>query len=260
VILDLYTTLGPTLANHARQPLRPLADATTAERLLAILDGVAIDSCVTFAPLWRGGPVHDPEYTDANAAVAEAVQAHPDRIIGYARVNPNYGARAVALARRCFDEYGFRGLMLDTGADNVEPSDPDLVHPLVELAAERGLPVLVESGWSPISPAVFWPLAEAFPDTPIVLAHLGGRLIDDAVGLCHHAANVYLETSDHMHLLGQVVKAVGADRILFGSNVPFSAPEAELMKVTIRPDLTDEQKALILGGNAARLHGLNGRS
>jgi predicted TIM-barrel fold metal-dependent hydrolase len=257
MIIDCYTSLGPSLANHDDQLLRPLSDATSAEALLAVMDRVGTDRAVVFAPRWLGqAGAADADYSKANAFVAEAVKAYPDRLIGYARINPNYGADAVAALERCFDEYGFRGFTFDPEWEHVDPRDQTLVYPLVQAAAERGLPVLVECSWSPISPASFWRLAEDFPKTPVILSHLGFRLQDDAVHLASRVPNIYLETSDHMYFLGHVAEAIGADRLLFGSNAPFSVPEAELLKVTMRNDLSDEDKALILGGNAARLHPL----
>ena len=44
-------------------------------------------------PRWIGGEVFDPNYEKANIAIADAVKKHPDRLIGFGRVNPNWGAR-----------------------------------------------------------------------------------------------------------------------------------------------------------------------
>ncbi len=256
MIIDTYTTLGPVLASHAKQELQPFDDTETVDGLLAVLDRAGIDRAVVFAPRWVGGDVIDPTYALANEAVHAAAQQHPDRIIGYARVNPNYGADALAEAVRCFDEYGFKGLMLDAEWENFIPSDRELVYPLVSAVRDRGLAVLVECGYAPMSPAVFWELATDFPETPIILAHLGGRLMADALTIVERTDNVYVETSDHMYRLGRYAAQVGAHRILFGSNTPFAAPETELFKVNVREDISAEDKALILGGNAARLNRL----
>ena len=256
MIVDCFTQVGAGLANHRTQLLQPLTDTSSADGLLAALDRAGIDRAVAFAPRWVGGDVVDPTYEAGNRAVSEAVHRFPQRLIGYARVNPNYGPAAVAEFEHCCRDYGFRGLMLDPEWENFTPSDRHLVYPLLETARGFGVPVLFNSGYAPAEPALFWRVADDFPELPIVLGHMGGRLTVDAVLVAERAPNVYLESSDNMYRLGTMAKRIGVERVLFGSNTPFSSPEAEMYKITVRKDLSTAQKDLILGGNAARLHGL----
>lgn len=256
MIVDCFTQLGAGITNHQTQLLRPLEDTSTAQGLIAAMDRAGINRAVTFAPRWVGGPVIDPSYDAGNRAVREAVQQFPDRLVGYARVNPNYGDGAVRELESCLSEYEFKGLMLDPEWENFTPDDRHLVYPLLETVRRFGVPVLFSSGYAPAEPALFWRVADDFPEVPVVLGHMGGRLTVDAVLIAERAPNIYLETSDHMYRLGTMAKRIGMERVLFGSNVPFSSPEVELYKVTVRKDLSAEQKAMILGGNAARLHAL----
>lgn len=257
MIIDTYAQMGPGIASHASQLLVPMHDTSTAEGMIALMDRVGIDRSIVFAPKWVGGAFVDPDYAQANAFLAEAVRAHPQRLAGCARVNPNYGAAAVRELERCLGEYGFRGLMLDPEWENFHPGDTALVYPLLEVARAKKVPVVFHSWYAPSEPALFWKVANDFPELPIVIAHMGGRLTVDAALIAERATNLHLETSDHMYRLGPFAKRLGAERILFGSNAPFAAPEAELFKVTIRKDLSPEEKDLILGGNAARLYGLS---
>jgi predicted TIM-barrel fold metal-dependent hydrolase len=66
-----------------------------------------------------------------------------------------------------------------------------------------------------------------------------------------------------MYLLWKCVKVLGADRVLFGTNLPFSVPEAEMLKITHSSKttvyhLSKEDQAMVLGGSAVRLHGITG--
>ena len=53
-------------------------------------------------------------------------------------------------------------------------------------------------------------------------------------------------------MIEQLGEEAGADRVLFGSDVPLMDPRSQLGKI-ITADITDEDKRLVLGGNARRL-------
>ena len=55
-----------------------------------------------------------------------------------------------------------------------------------------------------------------------------------------------------MGYLEAIVEAVGAERVIFGTDMPFIDPFFGLAKVS-GAKLTAGQKALILGGNVRRL-------
>ncbi len=59
-------------------------------------------------------------------------------------------------------------------------------------------------------------------------------------------------------MLELAIEAIGAERILFGTDTPLLDPHAQLARV-IGADLTDSDRALILGENLARLLGLGER-
>jgi predicted TIM-barrel fold metal-dependent hydrolase len=51
------------------------------------------------------------------------------------------------------------------------------------------------------------------------------------------------------------VNEAGADRVLFGSDMPLMDPRPQIGKI-ITADISDEAKQLILGDNARRLLGI----
>lgn len=53
----------------------------------------------------------------------------------------------------------------------------------------------------------------------------------------------------------EIIREYGAERVLFGSGYPWGAPSREL-QIIRSLDITEEEKSLVLGGNAARLLGL----
>ena len=53
----------------------------------------------------------------------------------------------------------------------------------------------------------------------------------------------------------QLVNEAGADRVLYGSDIPVMDPRAQIGKI-ITAEISDEAKRQVLGGNARRLLGL----
>jgi predicted TIM-barrel fold metal-dependent hydrolase len=231
MIVDAHTHFGPALAHD--HPMGPVAKATTADELVAQLDQARIDRAVVFAPSWQGGAdgvdFIDPNYERANQAVAEGVRRHPERLVGFARVNPKFGSQAVRELERCFSEYGFRGLHLNNTNEWFTPLHVKLLAPLLERCAARGAPVSVHTWFYPSQAYPWLQPIEAFPQVRFILAHMGYRQWADAVIVAERAPNVYLETS--LQLPATVKKAVarvGAARVLFGSDTPYAFPDIEL--------------------------------
>jgi uncharacterized protein len=252
MVIDFYTHMGTGIENHSSGVVRPLLDTSTSRGLLAVMNRSKVDRSVTFPPRWVGGDFVDPTYAKANLAIRQAVQESGGRLIGFGRVNPNYGRDAVSEVERCFSEYGFKGLMLDPEWENFDPGDHKLAYPLYEVARSHKAPIIFHTWYSPSEPALYWEVADEFKDIAIIISHLGGRLISDAIYVAQRAPNVYLETSDNMYGVSRSAREVGVTRILFGSHTPFSSVEMEMFKVT-SSDLSQEEKAMILGGNAAHL-------
>jgi predicted TIM-barrel fold metal-dependent hydrolase len=52
-----------------------------------------------------------------------------------------------------------------------------------------------------------------------------------------------------------MIRTIGADRILFGSDYPWIDPKGDIERIN-RLNISDDDKKLILGQNAARLFDL----
>lgn len=95
----------------------------------------------------------------------------------------------------------------------------------------------------------------------MVCAHLGGLALWDEVERTLVGEDVYLDTAVVARYIdrGQcerIIKNHGADRVLFGSDLPWSRPSMEYELVNSF-DLTEPQKQSIFHGNAERLLGLS---
>lgn len=96
MIIDAHTQFGPGLV-HA-SPFQPAVKASSADDIVALLNRTGIDRALVSRPRWFGGTSGrdfvDPNYEQANEAIAEGVRHHPGRLVGVARVNPKCGSQA----------------------------------------------------------------------------------------------------------------------------------------------------------------------
>ncbi len=99
-----------------------------------------------------------------------------------------------------------------------------MVYPVFDKARELGVPVMMHQGETPYAmPAQIAPLAETYPDVPIIVAHSGANnlpaLANDAILLARTHENIFLGTSwVQTPELHQMYFAVGAGKIIFESD------------------------------------------
>ena len=103
-------------------------------------------------------------------------------------------------------------------------------------------------------------LIDAWPELRVILAHLGGFKQWSAVAEHLQGRDVWLDTAYTLgHLpdeeFVQLVHAHGTDRVLFGSDGPWTDARAEITHLS-RLGFSASDLEGILGGNAARLLGL----
>jgi predicted TIM-barrel fold metal-dependent hydrolase len=210
----------------------------------------------------------------SNDAVIEFAAANRDIAIAFASINPARGAEGVREARRLVDAGVVHGLKLHPPIMEFVPNDR-AAYPLYEVFAEARLPVLFHTGHSGIgtgmrggggirlkygNPMPIDDVAVDFPDMPIVMAHPSFPWQDEAISICLHKPQVYIDLSGwspkyFSPTLVQYANTLLKEKVLFGSDYPMLTPErwmADFEKIPIR----DEVRPLILKENALRLLGL----
>ncbi len=158
---------------------------------------------------------------------------------------------------------GLRGIKLHPEYQNFTVDAPEMLR-LYDYALGRGLIILFHAGYDPAfkppfhsSPRQFANVVNQMRGGTIVAAHLGGQSQWDDVEKYLVGTNIYLDTSmgleyyPHEQFL-RIVNSHGVDKILFGSDSPWSRADSEIEKLNALP-LTPEQKDLILYKNALRL-------
>ena len=123
------------------------------------------------------------------------MRVSPNRLLGFARVNPKFGSQALAELEHCFDDLGFRGLYLHNESEGFAYQDIELLRPLLEACAARQAPVMAYTWLTPSQPLQLVLLAQTFPDVNFVMLHSGWRLVGDAAIAAEEAPNLYFDTS-----------------------------------------------------------------
>ncbi|MEM2561423.1 MAG: amidohydrolase family protein [Candidatus Bathyarchaeia archaeon] len=198
-------------------------------------------------------------FTAANREVKFAMDRYPDRVLGFAYVNPTFTQEAIREFKTCIEDFHMSGLKLWVSCRCTEPA----VYPLIELAVEYRVPCLIHS-WAKATgnlpgestPQDVAELARRFPEAKIIMAHMGG---DWELGIkaVRNLKNVLVDTSGTICESGMIeyaVRILGAERIVYGSDAPGADFSTQIWKVKAA-DISEEEKLLILGGNMKRILG-----
>ena len=244
MIVDSLTFLGTSL----------FGQRASARVLIAAMDELGVDRAVV-CPLKPAGY----RLEEANDTVAADVGAHPERLIGFARVDPWLGEGAVSEVERALT-IGLRGLFLHPWEETFCVSAP-VVDAVLEAARRHRLPVIVASGYPWLSEGLqVGELARRFPEVTIVatngaqfnISGLGQQDAELALASC---PNLVIQTTGvyREDFIEGVASRLGGGRVLYASGFPLFDPRLELRRVQWAPHLDPVAKQQILGGNAQRL-------
>lgn len=190
----------------------------------------------------------------SNDLVYRLMRRSPDRVVGFAYVNPAHGDAALDELRRCV-EMGFRGVKLWVATLCDDPR----VNPVVEQAIAHNLPLLVHcwvktTGNLPFesTPMHLGRLAGRFPEAQFIMAHLGGDW-EYGLKVAAEHSNIWVDVSgslSEMDAIERLAETVGVERLLFGTdNSDLSFCKGKVLGA----DLTDEEREAIFWRNAAKL-------
>ncbi len=226
-----------------------VTDPEEREQLLVWADEAGIEKMV-------GMP--SAKFRPPNRMVAELI-AGDDRFIGCCQVNPRFEQEAVAELEMCVTELGMRALKLMPTYHGYAATDR-ILDPIMEKVQELGIPVNIHSGDYNAMPLQIAALAERYPDVSVIMDHMGYRLhTAEAVLAAEKCPNIYLGTTiatAEPIVIKRAVEAVGAERIVFGSNAPGAIPVL-CVEAIKRQDFSEEELELIFWRNLARIYGID---
>ena len=190
------------------------------------------------------------------------------RLIPFCDLNPYLHTDLRDELRRKVEKEGFRGVKLYPTYQHYHLNEPR-IYPLYRAAEELGIPVLIHTGSSLFKgarikygdPIQLDDVANDFPRLNLVMAHSGrGLWYDRAFFLSKLHPNLYMELSGLppgklMSYFPELPRL--SEKVIFGSDWPAMPRIRRNMEAVAALPFTQEGAAAVLGGNAARLLGLD---
>lgn len=263
-VIDFHThVFTDSIAERARASLivsarglyQPVHDMTLSG-LIEFMDKAGVDKSV-IAPVLT-------KRTQTERTNEWAASVAGERIIPFAGVYPTEDGYKEDIDFVC--SLGFKGIKLHCEYQNFLVDEPRMLR-FYDYAFSKGLIILQHGGFDPAyqppfksSPQMFLNVWNEMRGGVMVAAHLGGHAQWDDVERLLAGTGIYLDTSMGSEYYPteqflRIVKKHGADKILFGSDSPWSDTGKEVEFMKAQP-LSNAEKNAILGGNAERLLGL----
>jgi predicted TIM-barrel fold metal-dependent hydrolase len=197
------------------------------------------------------------DFDASNAYVAGLGRRYPGRIVQACWVDPADAGLRVWLEAR-HDEWKFRALKLHQCYQRFRSDSPGM-HELALIAGVRKLPVFIHL-YARRDALDLLSLVAAHSETTFVIAHLLGLEVFAAADRSL-LRNVYFDISppnlNPLRLVKRALRISGAERLLLGSDTPYGKDNLRMSIERVRGlDISDEEKALILGGNARRIYSI----
>lgn len=253
LVIDAHAHMGPWQAFAI--PADP-----SAAGMVRRMDLVGVRCCIA-APHYGIGP----DMVAANRIAEDAARSFPGRILPYCCVSPNVPAEAIIaeLGRMLLprDRPIAVGIKIHPSM-HAYPAVGERYRPMWEFAQEHAIPVLAHTwaGDPHCRPSAFLDVARRYPSVPIILGHSGGSWagVDEALEAALARDTLVLDITASLlkqGLLERMVRTVGSERILFGTDLPFIDCRAQIGYVA-SARINDEEKRRIFGLNAAWVFGM----
>ena len=191
-----------------------------------------------------------------NGEITEMMDRYPGYVRGYFGFNPNYA-----------EEYDVEDVLKHEGYIGFKtlpdyyrtPLGDWRYQKLFEIANAYSLALLVHTwGFSRYNDVEdMKKIADRYPDIRLIMGHSAPNRLDDAIALAKEKENVYLDLCDihrHSGIVAKMVNAVGSEKVLFGTDLPWYDPNYCLGSV-LYADVTDADRDNIFYKNSERIIG-----
>ena len=258
-VLPLY---GSQLARVRQGDMAPKSDADTIFAEMA-----DVEKAIVFA--LRYGDSVGIESDDETTA--RAVAKYPDKIVGFAYVDPRR-ADCMDMLEHAVEDLGLKGVKYGPIYNGVALSDPRL-DPVYEYCQKHNIPLTMHMGttYARNAPVDMGraihvePVALKYPDLTMILAHMGHPWYGDCIAVSRKQPNVFCEVSalfyrpwQYYNILIEAQEYKIIDKIFFGTDFPFSRVGESVdgllninnqVEGTNLPRVTDDTKAQILNSD-----------
>jgi hypothetical protein len=233
---------------------------TPAERvgkMLEVADRMGVAKlCIYMGTAFYAEPTAD-QLKLANDEVLEAVATWPDRVYGWVYLSPAHPELSLSELERCVAKGPMVAIKLWV-AQNCDTPEADAI---VKRAGELKAPVLQHT-WHKITGNMagesnsldLTRLAARHPDVTFICGHTGGdwELGIRAIRPCK---NIYADLAGGDPTSGfteMAVRELGAERVIYGSDIPGRSFGSQLAKV-MGARIGESERELVLAGNLKRI-------
>ncbi len=222
-------------------------------QLMVYADRMNVDRLVFFMGWpWSTNPDPD-EFRRQNDQVIQALTHWQDRAFGFAYLNPMYVEESLAEIDRCIANGPLVGIKLWVSRRCRDEEVDEIINKTAELKG-----VIYQHTWLKVSgnretestPEDLAKLASRHPGVPLICGHTGGDWERGIRAIQNHP-NVSIGIGGSDPTAGFVemaVRELGAERILYGSDIGGRSFSSQLAKV-FGAEIPEAAKHLILGQN-----------
>ncbi|MGA2460064.1 MAG: amidohydrolase family protein [Candidatus Bathyarchaeia archaeon] len=239
----------------------------TFEEMLEEYSVCGVEKLVMFA--WDAETTsHRPAVS--NEFVSKAVDRYPDRILGFASVDP-HKKQAVKELDHSIRELKLSGLKLHPQVQAFEPNDPKY-YPIYSKCLELNVPITFHTGstnWGAglkgggnvklrfSNPMLLDDVAADFPELQIIMAHPGWPWQDEQLAIAAHKENVYIDLSGwspkyFQPLLVTYMTKMIPEKFMFGTDYPMLSPKRWLDDFG-GLNVNSDVRRMVLSENARKL-------
>ena len=279
-IIDFHTHIYPDWLRSNRESYlkqditfgelfsHPKSKMVTADELINEMNKQNIDHSVVMGIGWTNISLAQ----KVNDYIIEAIHRYPNRLTGFAGINPAWGKTAIREIERCFKS-GMRGIgELHPYSQGFDITDKLTMSPMMEIIQNNNM-LLTTHASEPVGhlyqgkgdtrPEILYQFISEYPQASIICAHWGGGL--PFYGLMPEIktqlSNTYFDSAASPYLYDNkifetIVKILGSAHCLFGSDFPLIKTNRIVRQIQCS-DLSESEKSDLLSNNASRLLGLN---
>ena len=274
MVIDFHTHIYPDkIAARTIEALGKAAPGVCAHTdgtlggLLESMDRSGIDKSVILPVATRKG-----QFETINRFALELNNEHT-RLVSFGGIHPDDDDQEGKLL--WLKENGFKGIKIHPDYTGTFIDDPRYIN-LITICARLGLKVVTHAGVDPAFDVIHCPpekgravldlisASSGVKEPFLIFAHLGGMCVHSEVEKHLLGSNCYLDIScSFPELLKfcdttdedvvRVIRRHGADRLLFGTDSPWTDQQAALEHFRALKGITEKEKELILHKNAEKL-------
>ena len=237
-VVDVSAMIGPWPTDKL--------EFSTPEALVRKMDHYGIDEAYVYSSYAvKVNPI------DGNKLLMEQLKGFEDRLKPCWVILPTWDMESQRPLEEELKENNVKLVRMMPPAHSFMP-EPWVCGEVYEMLQRRHMPLLFNM--TDVTLSQIHAIAQAYPQLPIIMTQVEYGQNRSLYKLLQSHPNVYLEIATYYIYCGieDIAKKFGAERMIFGSRMPFQEGAAAL-SMTMLADITEQERVKILSGNIETL-------